>query len=192
MIKRICLILPIILATGCASNYKVEGSYPTPLVPQLPVSMELELSDAFKNYVYTDTRSDSDVTISLGAAQTELFQTLINNMFVNDTEAPSLKITPKVNDFQFSFPRETRSEIYEVWIKYRIAIEEPDGQIIADWILTGYGKTPTALLKSKREAINAASIVALRDIGTQLSIGFKRQPDIALWLANNNVGAAAL
>ena len=192
MIKTSSLLLFVLLLVGCSGNITNDGDYPTPLVPKLPVNMELELSDAFKTYVYEDNRSDSNVQIKLGEAQTKLFETLNDAMFTNDAEAPSLKITPKVNDFQFAIPRETRSEIYEVWIKYRVAVQEPDGQLIADWILTGYGKTPTGTLKSKSDAINSASLIALRDIGTQLSIGFKRQPDIALWLENNNAEASAL
>lgn len=177
---------------GCSTNVKVKGDYPTPLVPKLPVSMELELSDKFKTYVYEDDRQDANVEVDLGPAQTQMFEKLTQTMFTDGVELPALKIVPQVNDFQFAFPRETRSEIYEVWIKYRIAVQEPDGRIIADWILTGYGKTPTATLKSQSNALNAATLVALRDIGTQLSIGFKRQPDIALWLANKNVEALAL
>ena len=35
--------------------------------------------------------------------------------------------------------------------------------------------------------MDAATDVALRDIGTQLSIGFRRQPDIKAWLESHSI-----
>jgi len=182
------LIIGIFLfLAGCSTQYKIEGEYPRPLVESIPIQVDLSITDAFNSYVYEEDREDrKKLNVNLGEAQTTLFQTITDTMFVGTTEDPLLRITPSVEGFQYAIPRETRAEIYEVWLKYRVKIEEEDGTPIADWLMTGYGKTPSAFLRSQKQAINSAANIALRDIGTQLSIGFKRQPDISLWLAKDN------
>lgn len=185
MIKLFSVVVLIFSAVSCSSNYKITGDYPTPLVAAIPVVVELVFADDFRNYIYTDDlQRGNELTIALGEAQVGLFESISTAIFNGAEGAPTLKITPQVDSFQYAAPRQTRSQIYEVWIKYRVAVEEPDGLVIADWIITGYGKTPTAFMKGQGDAINAATVVALRDIGTQLAIGFKRQPDIALWLGS--------
>ena len=191
MMRAICFLF-FVVSVGCTATYRIGGDYPTPLVQTLPVSVDLELDNDFTNYVYEDQREGANIKIELGEAQQSLFSTVTDAMFSGAEDAPKLMMKPSVNEFQYAVPRQTSSQIYEVWIKYRVAIEEPDGNTIADWIITGYGKTPTALLKRQGQAINAAANIALRDIGTQLAIGFKRQPDIALWLNENSVEATSL
>lgn len=182
---RAVVLLLFVMLVGCTTTFKVGGEYPSPLVPAIPVNLELDLDGNFLDYVYEDDRDGANIKIALGSAQQLLFETVTGAMFSGDELSPKLMMKPSVNEFQYAAPRQTSSEIYEVWIKYRVSIEEPGGNTIADWIITGYGKTPTALLKRPGTAINAATNIALRDIGTQLAIGFKRQPDIALWLEDN-------
>lgn len=186
MAKGISVIVTLFLLVACSSKYVVEGEYPAPLVPPIPIKMNLVIDQEFTDYVFSEKRvGQQDVVIEFGEAQTQLFNSLAESLFTGTDDEVQLNIIPKISRFQYAFPRESQSQVYEVWLRYNIEIEEPDGRQIASWVLTGYGKTPTALLKTRTEAVNAAAIVALRDIGAQLSIGFKRQPDIALWLASN-------
>lgn len=183
--KALAGLISLIFFTACSNNYVVEQTFPSPLVEPLPVNIDLNLSEEFKNYTYQEeSEGRKKITINLGSAQSTLFETMSNHMFSgsNQPEA-TLVITPSIEKFQYAIPRETRAEIYEIWLKYRVTITEPNGEPIADWQITGYGKTPTAFLKSQQAAIDAASGIALRDIGSQLSIGFSRQPDIKAWLS---------
>ena len=50
-------------------------------------------------------------------------------------------------------------------------------------MVKGYGKTPSAMLSSHLKALNTASIIALRDVGAQLAIGFRTQPNIEQYLS---------
>ncbi len=97
-----------------------------------------------------------------------------------------LLLSPRVDEFQYSMPRETKVNVFEIWIKYNMRVYSNDGQLIADWIMSAYGKTPTAFMKSKEEALNEAVIMALRDIGASLSLGFSRVPEIRAWLEQHN------
>ena len=107
-----------------------------------------------------------------------------------------LLLSPRVDDFQYAMPRETKINVYEIWIKYNMRVYNRDGQLIADWIMSAYGKTPTAFMKSREEAMNEAVVMALRDIGASLSLGFRRVPEIRAWLEQHkkamisNSGAA--
>jgi len=97
-----------------------------------------------------------------------------------------LYISPRVDEFQYAMPRETKVNVFEIWIKYNMRVYNSEGQLIADWIMSAYGKTPTAFMKSKEEALNEAVVMALRDIGASLSLGFSRVPEIRAWLEQHN------
>ena len=81
--------------------------------------------------------------------------------------------------------------MYEVWLRYRVKITDSQDKILADWVVKGYGKTPTATLKTTSSAFNAATNIALRDVGAQLAIGFPNQSSVQGLLtpevASNNI-----
>ena len=104
----------------------------------------------------------------------QVFGSLTNLVDVDDA-ARNLAIEPEILDFQYSSPSETKLKQYEIWIKYRLKLRDANDARIADWTIKGYGKTPTGLLTSASSAFNAATNVALRDVGAQLSIRFPRQ-----------------
>jgi hypothetical protein len=79
-------------------------------------------------------------------------------------------------------PYETKGKMFEVWLKYNIKIFDNQQTLIADWILTAYGKTPTAFLQSKEDALNQAMVIALRDLGASMSLRFTQVPEINQWL----------
>ncbi|MEQ9022284.1 MAG: hypothetical protein RLN82_05930 [Pseudomonadales bacterium] len=181
----IAIVIVLVSAlTACSSNYVVDANFPRPLVEPLPVSGELVITEEFQNYVFVeDTETRDDLEVDISSAQVELFQTITEHIF-GGSEAPEdqLIITPALVDFQYAIPRETRAEVYEIWLKYRVQVMSSNGEAIADWLITGYGKTPTAFMKTRQDSIELATTIALRDVGSQLSIGFSRQPDIRAWL----------
>jgi hypothetical protein len=59
-----------------------------------------------------------------------------------------------------------------------------DGEYIADWVLTSYGKTPTESMRSAESAINDAAVVALRDLASSFSLSFTQVPEVRDWLNN--------
>lgn len=179
---------------GCSNNLVVKGNFPTPMVDKLPLVLGVHYDDSLKNYVYVEANEDREEwTINNGAAQVKLFSTILPGMFTAVVEVDEmgppinhqgadLIFSPLIEQFQYSLPRETRINVYEIWIKYNMRVFTPQGDLVADWIMTAYGKTPTAFIKSKEEALNEAMVVALRDAGASLSIGFGRVPEIRAWL----------
>lgn len=193
-LSQLVLALSILL-TGCSTQVEVHGSFPTPIVNRLPLTVGVYYSQPFSQYKYLEASEERKKrSIGIGAAQVKLFSTVLPALFtqvvpvsqVNNppSELPiDLVITMAVDDFQYTVPGETRIDMYEVWIKYNLQLFDPQGQLIADWILTAYGKTPTAMFKSESEALNEAMVVALRDAGAGFSMSFNKVPEIRQWLA---------
>jgi len=177
---RVIVLGCLTLLTGCASSVVVKPDIPNPLVQKLPLNTSLVYSDSFKDYVYLETekKRGSLKSIDFTEAQTTMFEQVfssVTNLVGADDASRNLTIEPEILDFQYSSPTETKLKQYEVWIKYRLKLRNVDGARIADWTVKGYGKTPTGLLTTASSAFNAATNVALRDVGAQLSIRFPRQ-----------------
>ncbi|WP_448566555.1 hypothetical protein [Thalassotalea ganghwensis] len=199
-VKALCYLWMVFLGllSGCKSTLNVEGTFPVPVVNQLPLRVGVVMSPEFRAYQYIETNEQrSEWEITIGNAQVDLMNTVFGAMFSqsvniasvapNQTPKFDLFIEPNLESFQYSVPRETRGKMYEVWLKYNIRVFDEQGQIIADWILTSYGKTPTAFFKSNEQALNDALVIALRDLGAGLSIRFINLPEISQWLNSKNV-----
>lgn len=175
------LCLCICLA-ACATSFTVNGDIPTPLVNKLPLTAKLVYSREFKQYVYTSTDKKRALqSVDLGSSQVDLFNTIFTSLVDLSTGqlgSFDIVIKPEILDFQYSVPRETKLNVFEIWLKYRVKIVDERGDDLADWVIKGYGKTPTTTFASTAKALNAAINIALRDVGAQLAIGFSSQPSI--------------
>jgi hypothetical protein len=89
---------------------------------------------------------------------------------------------PNIDEFQLALPAKTKLDVFEIWIKYNMRLITAEGDYIADWVLTSYGKTPSESLRSSEAAINAAAIVALRDLASSFSLSFTEVPEVKDWL----------
>ncbi|WP_295798498.1 hypothetical protein [uncultured Microbulbifer sp.] len=183
------------LVAACSHTVRVDGQFPQPIGDKHPLTVGVYLSDDFRQFTYSENRDDRDEwNINTGRAQKNLFETVLSSMFketVNINQYPSnlptgvdLVIVPEVRELQFTMPRETRVNIFEVWIKYDMHAYDSQGDAVAEWVITAYGKTPTAFLKSQEAALAQAINVALRDAGATLYTGFERVPELQAFLAN--------
>lgn len=202
-VTRVTLLSLIAILCGCSSSLKISGDFPAPLVNPLPQSIGAVYDEDFRNYTYTEAQADRRKwVIDSGAAQVKLFNRILQGMFAQVQEvdalptpaapaATDLVLYPRITDFQYSVPRETRFNLYEVWLKYNLSMYTGEGVLLADWVITAYGKTPTAFMKSEEDAMQAAVLVALRDLGANLALNTTRVPEIRAWLADHNGTPAA-
>ena len=200
-----CIFVACLAACG-ATQVVVSPilEFPTPLVEPIPVHMGVYYPQNFRNFVYDeskDVQGADDTSIDLGSAQVSLFERILPSVFtqvrvLERGEPASLRagldaiLVPRVADVEYSVPLTSKAKIYEVWIKYQFDLLAPDGSTIAIWTMPVYGKTPTAFLKSSKEAINLASVMALRDCGAAFVTGFSRVPEVAQWL-DNTIGSTS-
>ena len=185
------LVIVSLLLTGCSTNVTVTGDYPSALIQPLPYHVGLVLDESFTNYTF-ESKQEQDVTMTLGKSQTQLFDQIFSDMFVNSSTLETiakataskvdLVIVPHVEEVQLAMPFETRLNVFEVWVKYNLQVFNSEGEPVADWLMSAYGKTQTRFLKSEEEALDQATTAALRDAGVRLAIGFKRVPEIRDWI----------
>ena len=98
-------------------------------------------------------------------------------------------LIPHVEELQYAIPAHTNIKVYEIWMRYRFELVTTGGQAIAEWTMTSYGKTPTAFLRSDKEAVNLAAVMALRDAGANFATSFTRVPDVQKWLQKRGLAS---
>ena len=93
-------------------------------------------------------------------------------------------LIPEIDELQYAIPTQTHVKVYEIWMRYRFKLVDLNGEPIAEWMMTAYGKTPTAFLLSDTAAVNQAAVMALRDAGANFVLSFSRTPELSEWLTN--------
>ena len=195
-VRIVLVIAHVLILAGCEQSLNIvtTSDVPLPLVTQLPLQIGVYYDEQFRNFIYQEDSEDRQKwSINSGASQVEFFNQILPSMFENisyvstitDAQGDKLDaiLAPYVEEMQFALPRETRTDLYEVWIKYKIQLYKPNGDLIAEWPLTGYGKSSTEFFKSRDKGLQTAINVAFRDAGAKLTINFSKIPDVKRWLA---------
>ena len=196
-IKGIVLTVMLGLLMGCgASTVTISGSYPTPTVSKLPLKVAVYYDESLRDYVYTEytEQGQEEYNIASGQSHIDLFNAILPGMFdevvlINSIDqAMDLGVDaifePAIEDFQLALPYKTKLDVYEVWIKYNMRLTTPDGEYIADWVETSYGKTTIETFRSNEASINAAAVIALRDLASSFTLKFANVPEVRDWLAS--------
>ena len=197
-----CVVLGslALAAVGCngGATVAVKGDFPKPLIAPIPLHVGLVLDDALTSYVHDEEiKGLGHWHIEIGDLQRKLFRDIVPAMFANVSEVPSPQdaasvdgvLVPSIVDFQISIPAQTRSDFYEVWIKYSIKLYDAGGTLVVEWPLTAYGKARQgdySVLKDKdRPGMQDATMTALRDAGAFMSLRFAQVPEVKKWLAEH-------
>ena len=190
-----------LLLSACANEVVVKGNFPTPVLEKLPYTIGVYFDPEFRSHEFFDeatTREETDWLVSTGAAQVDMYSTLLPGMFekvvmLNDLprrerveavgdEGIDAVLVPHVAELQYSIPTHTKINVFEIWMRYRYELYSPDGELLADWTMTSYGKTPTAFMQSAEAAVNLAAVVALRDAGANFALNFTSVPEVKIWM----------
>ena len=191
-IRHLLVVAAAGVVTGCAASVFVEADFPQPLVEPLPVRMGLILDQALIDYVhYEEIPQQATYTILIGDANALMLGRLFESMFVavepvDDlplAQADSYEIDgvlrPELERFEFDVPIGQKDEFVEVWMQYLLRLYETDGELVAEWPVSGYGK---AELGNKEDSLNRATVVAMREVGAVISTKFSEQPEVEYWL----------
>lgn len=191
--KFIFPISLLLILTGCqqSMSLKVDSEIPSPVVSRMPVKMGVVYQDELRNFVYEEDSEDRpEWRIDSGASHLSLFRQILTSMFDEVTEVTTTNgdagvqavLRPSVAEMQFALPVETKTDFYEAWVKYDMELYDQDGNNIANWSVTGYGKSSTEFMKSRDKGLNAAVNQALRDAGARFALGFTKVADVSAWL----------
>ena len=184
-------LLLILAACEQSISLKVDSEIPTPVIARMPVTMGILYRDELRNYVYEENSDERpNWKIESGSSHIALFEQILGSMFEQTKEVAGTDsdatvdavLAPSVAEMQFALPAETKSDFYEAWIKYDVELYNRDGSPIANWSVTGYGKSSTEFMKSRDKGLNAAVNQALRDAGAKFALGFSRVEDVGAWL----------
>tara|TARA_B100001765_G_C19448853_1_gene313640 strand:- start:329 stop:931 length:603 start_codon:yes stop_codon:yes gene_type:complete len=191
------VLLVALSLSGCGvSNVVIEGSFPTPNINKIPVTVAVYYDDAIRGFSYLEysETGQEEFNIESGQSHMELFNAVLPAMFdrvivvdnLEDARAEGVDavFAPAIEEFQLALPAKTKLDVYEVWIKYNMRLLTAEGDYIADWILTSYGKTPTETFRSVADGINEAAVVALRDLASSFSLSFGQVPEVRDWLSS--------
>jgi hypothetical protein len=187
-------VLALLLANCGVNNVVIEGQFPTPNISKMPVSVAVYYDQALRDFAYleyTETGSE-EFNIESGASHIELFNSITPAMFERVIFVESMEeaqsagvdaiFAPAIEEFQLALPAKTKLDVYEVWIKYNMRLLTVEGDYIADWVVTSYGKSPTETFRTVEGAINDAAVVALRDLASTFSLSFGDVPEVRDWL----------
>lgn len=189
------MLIAALALTACGvNNVVIEGSFPTPNINKLPLSVAVYYDPALTEFAYIEysETGNEEYNIASGQSHVELFNAVLPAMFDDVIQVDSIEaaeaqgvdavFAPLIEEFQLALPAKTKLDVYEIWIKYNMRLMTADGDYIADWVLTSYGKTPTESMRSVESAINEAAIVALRDLASSFSLSFAEVPEVKDWL----------
>jgi hypothetical protein len=201
IIARGLVAIAVLLLIGCGNTVQVKGNFPVPVMNKLPYTIAVYYDPEFRNHEFFDeatTREDTDWLVRTGEAQVDMYNSLLPGMFQRvvmlneqprwdrvetvEKKAVDAVLVPHVSELQYSIPSHTKINVFEIWMRYRYELYSPEGELLADWTMTSYGKTPTAFLQSAEAAVNLAAVVALRDAGANFAMNFTSVPEVKLWM----------
>lgn len=167
-------ILISIMASGCASNVKVEyPTLPDPLIEKLPLIVALRIPDEFYDFSHEENVLGRESwSIQLGAANAMFFKQLFGYMFddvivlaadddARDFEFDAL-VEPRIEGFEFSVPNQSKTDAFAVWIRYRMVVFDSLGNRASSWTISSYGKSQKEGLGGKN-SLRRAAVLAMRD-----------------------------
>ncbi len=196
--KAVACVLVVLFLSACGANQVVvEGKFPTPLMTALPLTIGVWYPDEFRGHEFTDMAKnprESSWVVKTGEAQVQMWDALLGGMFQRFeqmraapqpdvlNQAVDAVLIPHIAELQYAIPTQTHVKVYEIWMRYRFELVTVEGEPIAEWTMTAYGKTPSAFLQSDTKAVNLAAVMALRDAGANFVTGFTRVPELNDWL----------
>ncbi len=88
-------------------------------------------------------------------------------------------IEPSIDAFEFSLPSQSATNKYSVWIRYTVSVFRPDGELLTAWNVSAYGEAAETTPQPAR-SMEQATILALRDAATTITLGFAASRDRVL------------
>ena len=164
------------------------------------MTVAVRLPENFQNYVHEEeVLGREEWTIDLGRSNAVFFEQLFGYMFtdmilLDADDDPTLMtfdamIEPSIDAFEFSVPAQTRTDSFAVWIRYRIKVFDSQGDLVADWPISAYGKSLTTAMGGS-DALQRAAVLAMRDAAALMIMRLDAETEISS-LAPRTAQAAA-
>jgi hypothetical protein len=171
------------LLAGCGGNVTLQApTIPEPLLEQIDMAVGVRMPENFEHFVHEEEiYGQQSWTINLGRSNAALFEQLFAYMFsrvviLGPDDDPFVMpidalIEPSIDAFEFSTPEQSNTEAFAVWIRYRLKVYDPDGNLVSNWPVAAYGKSQTTTLGDS-DALQRAAILAMRDAAALMIMKF--------------------
>ena len=199
--KLIVVCAASLLIFGCARSVEVLTQFPEPVMEPFPLTMGIRYPTELADFAHNeDPELSPEWTIKLGQANLRMFRALFNGMFTQtvelnnpDSENTTGEITagkstpltldaiiePSLEEVEFSVPEQSGNDQFTIWLRYNIRITTPEGELITDWRITGYGQEDEGSMGLGDEtAMREAAVTALRDVAANIATTFGSVPKI--------------
>lgn len=182
-----------LFTAGCGgAQVSLENQFPTPLLEPIPINAGIVLNKQLLSYNhYEEIQGSGKFNIDIGSAQRNMFSRLGEGLFseysvlgqLAGNENVDAILLPEITQMQLALPRQTRSEYFEVWMRYRFHFYDNEANLIGSWDLPAYGKANQNDYRGGEAGIKAAALSACRDAMAFFSLNFQSESVAARWAA---------
>ncbi|MCY3858447.1 MAG: hypothetical protein OXG25_06005 [Gammaproteobacteria bacterium] len=196
LVTLVSFVAAFLAGCGTSAKFRMDFSVPKPVISPLPIRIATYYPPQIRTHIYEEKiENHGDFRIDMTGAHEVLFSTVFDSLFEQYVEVENFDevpgdmhgiISPSVQEVQITLPQQTRSDYYEVWIRYQLQLWDRTGQLIHSWPLAAYGKAnknnyPT-LSRASASALHDATEFALRDAAASMSFYFAKEPQVQSWI----------
>ena len=176
---------------SCQSiDVELDSEFPVPQVERLPIDVGIVFSEELADYTYAEEIDGlGQLNIKLGKTPFDLLKSLGAGVFSDYQMVTSVArddgydgyLQAQISGFQIATPRQTRTDYYEVWMRFNFVFLDPGGNVISEWVLPSYGKANEADYRTKERALEAAARSACRDAMAVFSLRASSNSNVLQW-----------
>jgi hypothetical protein len=189
--RRIPLLLTasmLLAMAGCAKVIvRPEGELPQPLIVKTPAKVGVVVTPETGNYTHKESRASVDYEAQLGPTHKQIMSEIFRAEFTetklfDSVDAARLEpglhaiFEPRIEQFSFANAKETGGIYCAVTIRYQIRIYAPNGELVDNLTLTGYGSGPAPKIGNGEEELAIAGYAAMRDAAAKFLTQFPLLP----------------
>tara|TARA_X000001036_G_scaffold422197_1_gene444883 strand:- start:409 stop:1062 length:654 start_codon:yes stop_codon:yes gene_type:complete len=192
--RRLYVLVFLGMLSACApSDIIVEGTLPVPLVKKIPIDIGVFYSREFLEFVYVENSKElGDWQVDFREQNEKFFSSLFESMFLRIvnldewgnskemTENVQAILVPKIKEYGFLTPFVSGLGFYSASIEYELTLYDDTGEQILEWTVVGYGKSEGGVF-AREEAVEQATLLAIRDAGARIAIEFDKQEPFQKW-----------
>ena len=179
----LCVSMLFVL-TGCAKVIlRPEGELPRPLIVKTPAKVGVVVTPETGNYTHKESRASVDYEAQLGPTHKQIVSEIFRAEFTeakmfDSVDAARLEpglhaiFEPRIEQFSFANAKETGGIYCAVTIRYQIRIYAPNGELVDNLTLTGYGSGPAPKIGNGEEELAIAGFAAMRDAAAKFLTQF--------------------
>ena len=176
---------------SCQSiDVELDSEFPVPQVERLPIDVGIIFSEELADYTYTEEIDGlGQLNIKLGKTPFDLLKSLGAGVFSDYQMVTTVArddgydgyLQAQISGFQIATPRQTRTDYYEVWMRFNFVFLDQGGNAISEWVLPSYGKANEADYRTKERALEAAARSACRDAMAVFSLRASSNSNVLQW-----------